>query len=318
MKFILISDLHLLNKQPLGRVDDTPETLKKKIIYILNSATKYDATILQAGDFTDGPRNWGLLSWITEIFSNWQINRLTKKDFYCIFGQHDTYLYSEKTRDKTILGVLAKANLVNILGSEPVIFTEGPRKDETVAIYGCSYGMDVPKTNGINNQLKILVIHKEISDAPLFKDHEYTSAMAFLKKNKDFDLIICGDIHRRFKLSLTDENKTRYIVNTGPLLRRSVDEWDHKPGFYIFDSMNRSFTWQEIPHAPSKEVLTRDHIEKREETVQILEDFIKAVKSEKIQGLSFRENFNKFLKENDDELGQGVKDILSEVMMEDL
>jgi len=301
MKFVLLSDVHLLWQTPVGRLDNTAEIGLRKLKYVLEWAQSHNAVVLQAGDFFDRPRSWYLLSEV--------ISLLRKYDalIYCVYGQHDQYMYSRETRHATSLGILEKMGLVTILGSEPILFQRG-----AVQVYGAGFGDEVPEVKFEKGKTKILVIHASISDKPLWPGHEYTDADKFLEEYKVFDLILCGDIHRKF-IGIGKNGGT--ICNTGPMIRKTVDLWDHCPGFFISDMEGDVIDRCEIPHEPPEKALTREHIDSKEETERMLDEFISAVSSDEVQiGASFEENLLAFIKENDIE--QEVVDIISTVMGE--
>jgi len=302
MKFVLLSDVHWLWDNPIGRLDNAHETQMEKLRFVFNWAYENNGAILQAGDLNDKPRNWDLLPVQISFLRSWY----KKVTLCCVYGQHDTYMYSEKTRDKTNMGILAKAGLVLILDSNP------SRSYEAV-IYGAHYGQEAPKPEKKEPEQKnILVIHAPITIDPLFPDHVYDPAFGYLKSHPEYDLILCGDIHRTF---LT-RYEGRHIVNTGCLIRKEADEYNmttHHPGFYVFDTDSVTCEWVEIPHKPAEEVLTRDHIERKNQINQMLQSFIDSVKDGGIkEGVSFQDNLAKFIKDNG--IQQDVVDIISETI----
>lgn len=303
-KLILISDMHLLVDNPVARLDDCKEAGYNKLQFVLDWALENDATILQAGDVCNKARSWHLLSDLQSIFSS-------KDKFYCIYGQHDTVMYNESTRKATILGALAGAGMVRILGDKPkYIRGEGA---EDYKVYGCHYGQEIPVPNGGNPEFNILVIHAPIANEALWQGQDYWDAKTFLMKHKEYKLILCGDIHQKFCV----EHEGRYIVNAGPMIRREATMYNfsHHPGFWVW--ANGGLSWQEIPHAPAEQVLTRDHIEYKQEAIGILDAFIKAIKTDAAgqQDVSFMANLWAFIRTNN--LDQGVVEEISKVIGEE-
>ncbi len=157
MKFVLLSDVHLLYDNPIARKDIARETQLEKILFVLKYASSIKAVILQAGDMFDKPRSWRVLSSIIPILTDYKV------PIYSVFGQHDMYLYSEENKNATSLGVLASTGYVKLLDHYVYSFYEA-EKATTINIYGCSYGQEVPvpsakKSRGKRN---ILVIHRPI------------------------------------------------------------------------------------------------------------------------------------------------------------
>ena len=304
MKFVLLSDLHLSWENPLARMDDLVKVQFEKLRFVLDwSRENGDIPILQAGDFFDSPRGYYILSKLVSVLNSYEV--FDKDLIHCVYGQHDTYLYSDTTRNSTNLGVINEVDLVHVLG---VWVKWG------IGIIGCSYGQEIDNRDLYyierKYDTKILIIHAPISTAPLFPGHEITHADKFLEKHPEFDLILCGDIHRDFII----ERKGRFIVNCGPMLRREATEFNftHKPHFLVYDTENRTIEKVEIPHELASKVLSREHIEQKEQTETMLEDFIESVKTGDIESVSFTDKLWAFIKEN--EIEQEIIDILSKVM----
>ena len=316
MKFVLLSDLHLSWDNPIARMDDLVEVQFKKLRFVLDWTNKNNCEILQAGDFFNVPRSWYLLPKVIDFLEEFRLRyNFLDSRIHCVYGQHDTYLYSDVTRETTNLGILDKTDLVHVLGT----WWTGERNN--VVMMGKSYGQEFDKNDlaYIEDpcvETKILIIHAPISIAPLFPGHEITHADKFLEKHPEFDLILCGDIHRDFII----ERKERFIVNVGPMLRREATEFNfvHKPHFLVYDTEDKTIEKVEIPHEPADKVLSREHIEQKEATELMLADFIELVKEttpglvSKKDSVSFTDSLWTFIKEN--EIEQEIIDILSKVI----
>jgi len=302
MKFIFLSDLHLTCNTPVARLDDIEETWKEKLRFIFDYAQLNKLDIFVAGDFFDKPRDWRVLAEFLKLREEYQGVYVAS-----VFGQHDMYLYS-KDRYSTSLGVLIKANSVDELNNHP--FVESSELGEQIHIYGCSWGQEIPKSE--KGAINILVIHKSISDAPLFPGHDYTDALRFLEKNPAYNVIVCGDIHRRFVYTVNG----RMIMNPGPLLRMEATDYNmnYNPKFVVLDTTYQTVEWIDIPHYPAEKVLTRSHIENKKETETMLDEFIKNVSVDHKITFSFKENLQEYLMKN--KIPQEIKDIISGVMNE--
>jgi len=302
MKFILLSDLHLLWDKPVARLDNTCETVLRKFEYVIEKSEEWKAPILQAGDFFDRPRSWYLLPEVVKLLRKHNVV------VYAVFGSHDTYMYSEETRHATNLGILERMGLVRILGEEPVYYDlKGLGMHH---LWGANPGgqVPVPFERGYN----ILVIHAPIAKEALWPGHDYMDAGRFLRDHRGFDIILCGDIHRFFCI----EDGGRFIVNTGPMLRRRATKYNftHKPGFFVWDSTEESLDWQEIPHEPAEKVLSRDHIERFEEVDQMLDGFVKSIGDDFESDVDFIANLYSFFKKH--KIEKRVIDEISEVVEE--
>lgn len=316
MKLVLLSDTHLDVVNPVARLDDVGETGKRKMGFVLQWAGEHGARILHAGDFSVKPRSWKLLAETMDLFGQHDV------PFSTVFGQHDTYMYSEETRDATTLGILAKAGYVHILGPKPLILgyetTLNAEEKSKTAVYGCHYGQDIPDAKGTDDFFNILIIHAPIAAESPYHTAEYLDAGKFLRDHKLYDLILCGDIHQKFHLTRKAGGFTRHIVNTGPMIRREATlyNYQHHPGFYVWDTETEELSWVEIPHEPAERVLTRDHLEFKQEAEAVLDEFIQSVKTDAVaQGVSFMDNLRTFLKTNKVEMG--VVNVLANIIGEE-
>lgn len=246
---IFISDMHIVGDNPICRLDNLVETQKKKLKFIINFANKNNAIILSAGDQTDTPRNF--ISFY--ILSN-ALKKL-KTEFHCCLGQHDKYM---RTDNPNSIHLITKLKLANRLNSVPY-------EINGINIYGCDFGDQVPDPKTKNN---ILVVHESITTRELAIKHvDFIEAKEFLLKNSRYDMILCGDIHRRFKLEIDN----RIILNSGPILRKEASEYfmDYKPSFYFLH--NGKIDLIEIPHKEYS--ISRDHIELKEKRDKIMLNF---------------------------------------------
>jgi len=270
MILLLISDMHLSTDRPFSRSDDFEETQKKKLEYVFQRAQQEDAVIIQAGDLCDRPRNWVLCHWLASFLESWQT------PFYMVRGQHDIYMRSD-IAPTTVL-VLEQTGLIQLLDNKTTYWT-GTRIE--IGITGVPFGQDPPSRPPVYD-LNILVIHAPIADIPIPGMPEFVDARKFAEKNKGYDLILCGDIHRHFLI------KTKYntILNTGPMIRREATEYNfqHQPCFYLFDTETRELRREIIPHAPADLIMTRKHLEAAKETEGMMVDFIERVRKTLDQG----------------------------------
>ena len=189
---------------------------------------------------------------------------------------------------------------------------------DNVHEYGCSYGQEVPEVKD-KKAANILVIHKMIVDVKEWAGQEdYVYAPEFLNTYTDFDLILCGDLHRRFKFTSAD-GKGRIICNTGPMTRLTAkyESFDHHPGFFEYDTKTRKLKWHEIPHEPADKVLTREHLDREQEQLLKLDEFIGAIQEKDVDaGTGFKDNLMALVRQEG--VGEGVKEVLAETMDEEV
>jgi DNA repair exonuclease SbcCD nuclease subunit len=258
MKYLLLSDIHFSDKQPVGRIDDIYQAGLEKLNIIFSYACSERIPILQAGDLFDSERNWKCLNDIINLFNKYE---WLKENFHCVYGNHDMFKIN---KNDTCLNVLENIGYVNILDHEKYFYDlNGPNES---SICGVSWG-DTTETENAD----IIVIHKSISDNETMFDTE--SAKGFVT-NFSNTLILCGHIHDRF---VADGGNNSRIINTGPIIKRRITEKDHKPCYAVLETETGCLKWYFLP---DKAEFSKEHIElkKEQERSKIdLEEYIKSL-----------------------------------------
>jgi len=299
MKIGLISDLHLLSKLPENRTDDILERQWGKLECVLSKCKAMGVNhLFQAGDFFDIPRNWETLHRTITL-----LQRYTSVRIYCVEGQHDRYMRSDNS--VTNLSLLHRLGLVTILKNS---ITFGSQ----FVVHGISFedNMNIDKAMDeielSTDNYNVLVIHAPISDTPLFDGHECSKANILIKKHKDFDLILCGDIHKSFVIS----NKDRMIVNTGSMVRKQRNEYNrtHEPHFLIMDIRNNNLSQYSIPYNSFDKAFSQ-----REQIIEskVLTEFIEAINMPVSDEMDVFKRIERFISDNNIE--DGVTQEIQEV-----
>jgi DNA repair exonuclease SbcCD nuclease subunit len=130
-----------------------------------------------------------------------------------------------------------------------------------------------------------------------------------LLKNNPFDLIVTGDNHKSF----TFKDEDRYLVNCGSLMRSSIDQIDHEPVVYIYDSDKRTLEKLLIPVKAISNIMRIEEAQQEKEKNEKLIAFVEGLKEDtQIEGLDFLNNLKSYLDNND--VDQGVKNIIEEII----
>jgi len=288
--YACLSDPHLTWGKPISRLDDVKITGIRKFNFVLDWCSKNSAELLIPGDLTDSAHGWYLYLELVKSLLKYKVIPIV------VYGQHDMYF---RTKETTIMNALIKNNLIHLV--------EGNR----LPFYGYSWSDERGYENDdIDRKCKILLIHAPITTNQLYPNQVFMDARQFLRENKQFDLIVCGDIHRRFMV----EYQGRYIVNSGSMLRLDADEYmfEHKPGFWVYDTNKKNVDWVEIPHEEAERVLSRVHIERKKEINLMMKDFIDSISEQVDLDMDFEKNIMNFIKSN--EVDSKVQNILEEVM----
>lgn len=306
MKFLLTGDWHMDYNRPEKRVDDYWETAQRKIEFILKLAKKESCDlILQPGDFFNSHK-------ANDFLKSWTIKKLNEYSFErdqimvaTVFGQHDLRYHSSDVSN-TPLSVLDAAGKIHIANAEPLI-------NQSCHIYGASWYEEIPKIIHEREKysINILITHRMIiKNEKLWEGQEDAEMGNILLKTSGYDLIVSGDNHQHFTIST---RAGKHLVNCGSLLRSKIDQVDHHPTVYIYDTKDLSITPHEVPHEPFDKVFDLSKYEEEKERDEKLEAFVERMTNEvELEGLDFVKNMNEFVAQQ--ELDNTTLDIIGEVM----
>jgi len=274
MKFIVVGDLHLRTKNPVSRIDDFPETQYQKLKEVFAAAISGGHHILCPGDVFDTPSPaYSLPTRYGELFRS-----LGKCKFVTTPGNHDIYGANLNTLSRSCLGVLHAFRCVELATENPYqIYEKGTEK---IAIFGTSY-MAQEKPVPLPGAFNILLAHNMVLFDKIWKEQdEFEYANEYLEKNKNWDLIVCGHYHYRFKY----QYGTRMICNPGALVRVKASKGDLalRPGYFVFDTKSREITLHELETArPIGEVFTtKAKTGERNEVMDRIEEFVRELSTE--------------------------------------
>lgn len=293
MNLCILGDLHIRSSNPESRIDDYKEAMFEKLKFVLEAAESYKATVLLPGDVFDNPvQSNKILTETISLLQEFDLN------IHVIFGQHDLWY---RNKGNTALDVLIASKVV--FGPTPV-----QEWEDKIFFYTASFGEDIPeiKTKGFN----ILMTHRMVVEEKLWEGQaNFEWANSLLRRTK-FDLIVSGDNHKRFIIN----SRTGTLINCGSLMRSSRDQVNHKPCFVIYDTDTRVYDVIDIPVRKQSAVFDLEKIEYEKEKNENLDAFVKGLSEEKEFGLSFVDNLNTAIINND--IAEEVKDIIQIAMKE--
>ncbi len=172
-----------------------------------------------------------------------------------------------------------------------------------------SFGEEVPKVQD-KKAYNILVVHQMICDQPLYPGHQNVHPAAFLRRNPEFNLIVCGDYHYRFASHLGN----RIAINPGALMRLELGDIKtcHRPAVVVFDTEENTFEVVELKVQENIFDLTEEP--KKDEHSQVLAEFLEQLKQKKELRVGWKEILFLLLeKENNPCITNIVDDCLKEV-----
>ena len=263
MKIICCGDWHIRATPTKYRTADYYNQMISKIKYIIEFANKNNIfTMLQPGDFFDNPDIPNRV--IVDI-----IKTINSLDVYVVFGQHD--LRHRRTED-TALSILIEDETVELLSDKPFTYAE----KKAIDIYGASWDSAVPKVIKPKHY-NILVLHKMIVyDKPLFPDQrDYHKSADFATRFSEYDLIISGDNHNSFSY-LPKDKRYPSIINCGSLMRMTTAQYNHKPCFWVVDTISEKIKKHYIPILPITDVFKEEAAEIKERNEK-MEAFIETL-----------------------------------------
>lgn len=290
MKILCLGDVHLRRSNPINRKDDYFNTQFQKIKYVYDYAVDNQVSmILQPGDLYD---RFDCPYSVTEHYIRYFNSQVINIPIFAILGQHDQR-YHRSGKENTPIGCLfagiERTGSKILRVSSPLIFEEEYSKSK-IEIYGASWNEEIPEPQN-KSAINILVIHKMVTkDGPLWEgQEEYINAQELIKKT-NYHLIVCGDNHKSF----VEDYRMRRLVNCGSLMRTNIDQFDHKPCFYIYDTKSKSLSYNEIPI--EKNVFDTEEVEIKEYENKLLQSFVNKLPNimrsfEKDKLVTFKDRF---------------------------
>jgi len=300
MKLLITGDWHIRNTVPERRLDDYWVTVRKKIDFILDLAVKEKCNlILQPGDLFDSHK-------ANDLLKGYIIRSLKKRKIkvVTVFGQHDLRYHSSNVMN-TPLAVLYASEVAYVASEEPQDFSD-------VHIYGASWHEDIPKEIQGLGAFNILIMHKMvIENEKLWDGQEGQKFGNILLKTLPYNLIVSGDNHLSFVIS----NKLKRLVNCGSLLRSAIDQIDHHPVVYIFDTNTEVLERHWVPCEPFDQVFDMAKVSAEKERDEKMEAFVDKLTGEtELEGLDFIKNLHSFVESNKEEIDDATQKIIGEVM----
>jgi len=290
---ILCSDWHLRETVPICRKDDFWKVQWQKVDWIAELQRKYDCPVFHAGDlFHHWKPSPHLLSVTMEHLPN---------KFFTIYGQHDLPNHSLELKEKSGIYTLEKAGKLKVL--DEASWGQKPDKGSYLMPY--------------TDRLILIWHHFTYLGKDPWPGVTSPKAPLLLNKYPQFDLIITGDNHQPFVSNL----RGRLLVNPGCLTRQRSNE-TYQPRVYLWYAKSNTVIPVYYPHY-KEDVITREHIDIKEERNERLDAFVSRLKLEweknwegQLAGvpITFEEKLDQFFKSN--RIRKQVKDIIYKAMEE--
>jgi len=282
MKFLFFTDSHIRGTTPKNRKDNFYETLKTKLLEIINISKKLDVDyILHGGDWFDRP---DISPSIVREFAI--IIKTFEKPIYTIAGNHDIYGHNPDTIGRTMLGLLEGTGMVTLLryGDEIILKKDGI----TVSLTGRPYNYDIDSEENYKKyyivkkpehvDYAINIIHGMLLAKPFFEGISYTLLDDI--KDTGADITLAGHYHSGFGIKKLND---KFFINTGSIVRvsNSLVEINRRPSVVFIEIKDKIYI-EEIQLKTAllgEEVLDRDKLEASKDRNLKLHEFYQGISS---------------------------------------
>ncbi|MFV8827222.1 metallophosphoesterase family protein [Alkalihalobacterium sp. APHAB7] len=283
MKFLYFTDTHIRGTTPKNRLDSFVDTLKMKLVEIMEISNREQVDVLlHGGDVFDRP---DLSPNVVGQFA--QIFRQANAPIYAISGNHDTYGHNPETISRTMLGLLHAFGIITVISpDEPLVLEKNGVK---VQISGQPYHYDIDQRdakldyypdNQSGANVLIHLVHSMLVEKALPDGIPYT--MIDHIWGTTADIILTGHFHGGFGIK---EKNGKYICNPGAIARvnNHWSEMNRTPKIIIGTISQDNIKLTEIPlecALKGEEVLDRSFLEKAVHQEAKLNSFIQQVKEQ--------------------------------------
>ncbi|WP_353892016.1 metallophosphoesterase [Proteinivorax hydrogeniformans] len=274
MKIVYITDTHFRGGGPRSRTDDFVNTCYNKLDEVVNYCNLHEVNLLlHGGDFFDRPNI--SLSVLGEIVG---ILQKCKCPIMGIAGNHDIYGHNPKTLPRTMLGLMSKLGIIDLLSHDGKIVNT---KDVGVQLTGANYIYDYESKEQyivkkqFDCDFSIHLVHGML----LPKKSVPVDKMTLVESisNTEADITLAGHYHHGF--GCVDYNGKKFI-NPGSLLRvdNSLSELSRSP--QMLEIQLTKGKVPEIKFIPIKAaqrgdiVLDRSQLEEKQIQTDKLDDFL--------------------------------------------
>jgi len=276
MKIGGLGDIHLRVSRPVNRTDDYYETQFEKLDQAFTHFKKEKcAFVLQPGDMFNnyGKDPYSLVYDMVSFLKKYNLL------IYAVLGQHDVKFHNLSITD-TPMQLLINAGFIHLLTPDKPV-----NVGANTFLYGASWNEPIldPIHTG-SNICNILCLHKMVIHRKKLwnAQRDYTQAISLVKQYK-YDLFVSGDNHTAFSY----QNK---LINCGSLCRMSVDQAEHAPCYFIYDTDTRVLKTYE--YNITKDVLREEEVRTTKEDKKKKEKFTQSLHIDFEGEMDYRENIN--------------------------
>jgi len=252
---IIVGDIHARDDQPPCRLDNFWETQIRKFKWLRDLWDEYGRpVVLQPGDLF---HRWKSSPQVISAVMNYLPPMVTIPGNP---GKHN--YYNQEGFERDALNVMVSAEM----GWEVLVDSNLHLYQNFDLVPGL-WGLDVPKITPGHTKA-ILLTHRMILDGPAMFEGE--NGNDFLKKHKDYDLIVTGHNHKPMEFGLG----TRVLVNPGSFTRQTASE-THKPRVYLWWAKKNRI--EAIFMLTEEDAITREHIDQDKARDERIASFVESL-----------------------------------------
>jgi DNA repair exonuclease SbcCD nuclease subunit len=262
---ILCGDIHLRETSPICYTGDYYNDQFECLDFISDLQKEYQCEVICSGDLFDFWKP--SLKFLSDVFKH------LPQRFYSVAGNHDLPQHNLDLINKSGLFVLHSAGALTLLP-------------------GRHWGQEFKDFS--NPEYDMLVWHVMTYQQKLpYIDCNAPNALKILKRNPKYKLILTGDNHTPF----VERYEGRILINPGSMMRMEAGQIDYKPRVYLYNAEQNDVFPVYLPR--KENVITREHIEKKEQKEEANKKFIESLVSEYNVSMSFEDNLRNFQTKND-------------------
>ena len=292
VKFVFVTDLHGRTNNPISRKDDFPETILKKLSWVVDYANSIDASILCGGDWLNRPDTSA-----TFIAKMCSILEGSNNAVIGVLGNHDLFGYNAKSFARTPLAIAAACNNIHILGENEIdvcggnspvhIYISGSHSSPLIDRGGRTEEYYTPRKDKpkSTDEVRIHIVHGFLTDKDWPDGVPYTKIDAV--KDTDADILLAGHEHLGFGIKVDGDT---IFCNPGALGRVSAGIGEINRDVKIAEitvqkRINEEATYSvkliALPEdiaLPASDVLDREKIELEKEMQKKIEGFAEQIR----------------------------------------
>ena len=288
MRFVLTADWHIRATKPRCRIDeDWVQTQRLALNQIADIANSNDCPVYVVGDLfhSHGDTSFEVVQLIQE-FAN-SLNH----GMFILAGNHDLPHHNSSNLHKSAIGILLHCEKINFIQNNEYV----------------SAGNFDQETENKEIIFKHILCFPDLKSMP--PNVNAVTAEDLLGEYDNAKWIFTGDYHHNFVY----ENKGRYVVNSGCLIRQVSDMKDYQCGVYVIDTDLNKIDF--VPIVDDYDLVDDSHILRQNEKDERIENMVDKLMDIEAVSLDFIQNIENVLLKTDvsDEIRKCVKELIYEV-----